>query len=99
MPTADIEPGVKLHVSGSTVYAALKNLLMQHYGMTRETLMAEVLRVSNVEGIVRDWMGSQTMRDFVSRMVREAIAKMVDGVLREEVRAAISGKVRITLSE
>ena len=92
-------PSIKLHVAGSTVYAALKNLLVHHYGVTRESITADIIRASNYEEHVRTWMNGAHMRDFVARMARETVTKLLDGIIREEVRAAINGKVKITIGE
>lgn len=96
-PIEETSPDIKLHVSGSTVYAALKNLLRHHYGVTRESITSDILRASNYEEVIRTWLNGQHMRDFVSRIAREVVKQMCDTMVRDEVRKAVNGKIRISL--
>jgi hypothetical protein len=102
----EVEPGlfpdlgtIRLTVSGKTVHSALKALLTRHLGLTREEVIATLIKKANLETAVRDWLNGAHMREFVGRIAREIVRGMADEILREEVKRAVSGKFRIVLSD
>jgi hypothetical protein len=99
-PVIDTEGGhIIMKVTERSVYNALKNLIIGRFGLTKETVMAEILRIVKPQDVVREWMNGQNVRDFVSKTAREVVRELATAIIKEEVKAAINGKVKISIGE
>lgn len=99
-PAVDTEGGhVIMKVTERSVYNALKNLIIGKFGLTKETVMAEILRLVNPQDVVRNWMNGQNVREFVGKTAREVVKELATAIIKEEVKAAINGRVKISIGE
>ena len=97
--TEDGTPSIRLNISGRTVYAALKNLLVQHYGITPEKMIAKITESIDVKDIVTKWMNGEHIRAFVGKIAKETVERMAEKVIRDEVRAITNGRIKITIDQ
>lgn len=95
--TEDGVPSIRLNISGRTVYAALKNLLVQHYGLTPESVLATITKAANVDSVVRTWLNGENVRNFVAKVAKEVVEKMAERIIRDEVRLLTNGRIKITV--
>lgn len=99
-PAVDSEGGhIIMKVTERSVYNALKNLITGKFGLTKETVMAEILRLVKPQDVVRDWMNGQNVREFVGKTVREVVKELATAIIKDEVKAAINGRVKISIGE
>lgn len=97
--TEDGTPSIRLNISGRTVYAALKNLLVQHYNITPARVVEMITKGADVESVVRAWMNGQHIREFVGRIAKETVEKMAERIIRDEVRALTNNRIKITIGD
>lgn len=90
---------VSIRVTERSVYNAVKNLVVHTYGLTREGIMAEVMKVVKPQDVVREWMNGQNVREFVGRIAREVVQSTAAAIIREEARAVMNGKLKITVGD
>lgn len=90
---------VKLNVSGRTVYAALRNLLQHHYGLTKEVVISKMLESADIKTWVKEWMNGSHIRQFVGETAIKVVREMADPIIRAEVKKAVEGKIQITINK
>lgn len=96
----DTEGGhIIMKVTERSVYNALKNLIIGKLGLTREAVMASIIDAVKPHEIVRDWMNGLNVREFVGKTAREVVKELATVIIKEEVRAAVNGKVKISIGE
>ncbi len=84
------------------VYRALRNLIINEWNISKDTIVQRVSETvlgpikADVPGIIDRWLNSSTVRDFVSKTVRETVKGLVEPVLRTEIRAFLDRHIKLT---
>lgn len=84
---------VRLNISGRTIYACLKNMLLHDFKITREAVLQRLTEVALGQNLIQAWLDSPTMRAHVRSLVNDVMPR----VLREEAVKAMQGRVKITI--
>lgn len=103
MPDSEFPPpssSFRLSVSGSTVYACLKNLLVNEYGMTRSGVVDHIERTLKVSfrEFIQEWMNSTETKRMIAQVIQDKVYLLLQTQLSGAIKSEIEklGRLRVT---
>lgn len=82
-----------INVSGKTVYAAIKNLLINDYKLDRDGIVKALGEHTN--GEIRSYMNGNNVRHFISEVIRETVKNLAEPIIRREAQAFLDRRVTV----